>query len=160
MKVVINRCYGGFGLSPRATKRLAELNGRKCYFFVHPEGRSHIDLHKKIKATMAEADKAFVWFAYDVPNPDEILPSNENWAAMSMEQRRESNKQWSEHSIEHGRELVRHDSKLVQVVEELGKQASSKLADLAVVEIPDGVDYEIDEYDGIETIHEKHRSWS
>ena len=28
MKVVINACFGGFGLSPLAVKRLAELNGR------------------------------------------------------------------------------------------------------------------------------------
>jgi len=34
MKVAINACFGGFGLSPLAVKRLAELQGRECHFFV------------------------------------------------------------------------------------------------------------------------------
>lgn len=41
----------------------------------------------------------------------------------------------------------------------MGKKASGKCAELKVIEIPDGVDWEIDDYDGIETVHEKHRSW-
>ena len=30
---------------------------------------------------------------------------------------------------------------------------------LRVVEIPDGIEWEIDEHDGAEIVHEKHRSW-
>lgn len=52
---------------------------------------------------------------------------------------------------------------LVKVVEELGgghgTGASGRFANLEVVEIPDNIEYEIDEYDGIETIREKHRTW-
>jgi hypothetical protein len=48
---------------------------------------------------------------------------------------------------------------LVQVIEELGEEANGSHAKLEVIEIPDGVEYTIDEYDGIESIHEKHRSW-
>jgi hypothetical protein len=52
---------------------------------------------------------------------------------------------------------------LVKVVEELGgghrTGASGRFANLKVVEIPDGIEYEIDEYDGFETIREKHRTW-
>jgi hypothetical protein len=44
-------------------------------------------------------------------------------------------------------------------VEDLGDKASNWAAKLEVVEIPDGVEWEIDEYDGIETVDEKHRSW-
>jgi len=28
-----------------------------------------------------------------------------------------------------------------------------------VVDIPDDIEYEIDDYDGIESVHEAHRSW-
>ena len=53
----------------------------------------------------------------------------------------------------------RADPKLVECVERLGDAASGRYAHLKVVEIPDGIEYEISNYDGIETIHEKHRVW-
>lgn len=48
---------------------------------------------------------------------------------------------------------------LIQVIEELGKEASGKFGKIRIVEIPDDVQWEIDEYDGFETVHEIHRSW-
>ena len=57
------------------------------------------------------------------------------------------------------RDIERHDPALVQAVEELGNNANGAHAELAVVEIPDGIDYIIEEYDGIEHIAEKHRTW-
>lgn len=56
---------------------------------------------------------------------------------------------------------ARTDPDLVAAVEELGsKAASGELAQLRVVEIPDDVAYEISDYDGIETVHESHATWS
>lgn len=89
MKVVINKCFGGFQLSKKAYKELGlEWDG---YGFAFSEDRA---------------------------NP-----------------------------------------KLVEVVEKLGSTGSGVLGDLKVVEIPDDVEWEIEDYDGIETIHEKHRVW-
>jgi hypothetical protein len=48
----------------------------------------------------------------------------------------------------------------VQVVEELGDEANGRCSELSVVEIPDGVQWEIVEYDGLEHIAEQHRTWS
>lgn len=56
--------------------------------------------------------------------------------------------------------VERHDPKLVEIVERLGERANGRCANLRVVEIPDNVAYAIDEYDGVESIHEQHRSWS
>ena len=56
--------------------------------------------------------------------------------------------------------IYRDDPELVQVVEELGDEANGIHAKLAVVEIPDGVEWQIEEYDGMEWIAEKHRTWS
>ena len=67
--------------------------------------------------------------------------------------RRENDDYWSMRGI------AREDSALIQVIEEFGREASGRHAELEIVEIPDGVDYEIDDYDGMESIHEKHRSW-
>lgn len=49
---------------------------------------------------------------------------------------------------------------LVNVVEQLGERANGKVAKLKIVEIPDNVDWYIDDYDGVESINEYHRSWS
>jgi hypothetical protein len=57
------------------------------------------------------------------------------------------------------KDVPRDDPELVKVVEELGDAANGRFAQLEVVEIPADVDWFIDEYDGSESIHEKHRSW-
>lgn len=57
------------------------------------------------------------------------------------------------------REIPRNDPALVQVVQELGVEASGRCAALVIVEIPDGVAWQIEEYDGYEHVAEKHRTW-
>ena len=57
-------------------------------------------------------------------------------------------------------EIARDDPMLVQVVEEMGNKSFGQCAELKVVEIPDGVAWEIAEYDGNEHIAESHRTWS
>lgn len=159
MKVAINAKFGGFSLSPKAVARYAELKGRRCFFFTRNILRG--GLHAKLEpATIEEASSAFIFFAYDIPNPDEVLPSQNNWNDLSMEERRASNEAWSKHSIETGRELERHDPALIRVIEELGDAADGKCAKLKIVEIPDGTDYCIEEYDGNEHIAETHQTWS
>jgi len=53
----------------------------------------------------------------------------------------------------------RVDKKLIKCIETLKHEASGKCAKLKVIEIPDDIDYKINEYDGIESIEEVHRSW-
>ena len=48
---------------------------------------------------------------------------------------------------------------LVEVVEKLGSAANGSHASLKIVEIPENVEWEIDEYDGMEHVAEKHRTW-
>jgi len=54
---------------------------------------------------------------------------------------------------------LRTDDDLIACVEELGDDANGKYADLDVIEIPAGVDFEIKEFDGAEWVAEKHRTW-
>jgi len=57
------------------------------------------------------------------------------------------------------RDLDRDDPVMVAVVEELGTSADTRMSELRVVEIPDDVEWQIEEYDGSEWVAEKHRTW-
>jgi hypothetical protein len=56
-------------------------------------------------------------------------------------------------------DIARNDAHLVQVVEEMGRKANGPHSSLKVIEIPDDVDWMIQEYDGSEHIAEVHRTW-
>lgn len=59
------------------------------------------------------------------------------------------------------RDIQRDDPYLVRVVEEMGgERAGGRMAVLKIVEIPESVDWIIQEYDGMEWIAERHRTWS
>ena len=50
---------------------------------------------------------------------------------------------------------------LIAAVEEIGlERAAARFAELKIVEVPDGIDCYIHDYDGSETVHETHRVWS
>lgn len=113
-KIVINTCWGGFGLSDEALLRYAEIKGLKLV---------------RVEATDYGNDSFYI---------NEIHDDNYFFDQC----------------------IDRNDPCLVQVIEEMGKDASDVYSELKVVEIPDGVEWEIDDYDGRETIEEKHRKWS
>ena len=92
MKVVINNCYGGFGMTNAALE----------------EYKSRRDI----------TDENF-WY-YDIPRDCPVL---------------------------------------VSMVEEQGSAMNSDYSELKVVEIPDDVEWYIEEYDGMEWVAEAHRTW-
>lgn len=140
MKVVINSCFGGFGLSRQAVERYLELKGVTVY----PEKDQY------------GMDK--FWLV--APGAERVMETtNEQWWAMAVEERMAHN-QRLESQVFYDRDLERNDPLLVQVVEELGQSASGQFAALTVVEIPDGVEWVIEEYDGSEHVAEVHRTWS
>lgn len=55
---------------------------------------------------------------------------------------------------------TREDPDLIEIIENLGEESFGMFASLKIVEIPDDVKYEITEFDGLETIREKCRTWS
>lgn len=156
MKIAINICFGGFSLSPDGVKRYAELKGWKCYFF---SSDLKTDIYTEITIDEARS-KGLFWSAFKVKNPNEYLRNKKKWDEMTMKEKQASNKKHDKVSITSGRDIPRDDPTLIQVIEELGEKADGRCAKLKLVEIPDGVEWEIDEYDGLETIDEKHRSWS
>ena len=61
---------------------------------------------------------------------------------------------------EYDSDIPRDCVRLVTTVEELGKAADTRYSKLKVVELPDGMEWSIHEYDGCEWVAEAHRTWS
>lgn len=141
MKIVINNCYGGFSLSEEGVRRYAEIKG--------------ITLWPEADTKYKSLGVVHFW---TVP-PEQRPKMIEHWHQASLEERQANNEAFARAQL-YDREIPRDDPALVQVVQELGKAANGHHAALKVVTIPDGVQWEIDEYDGLEAVHEKHRSWS
>jgi hypothetical protein len=122
MKIVINRCYGGFSLSDPGVEKYAEKAG--------------LTLYKERHASVE-------WIYWIVPKEQRYHDRNMALSSQTL---------WH-------RTIPRDDAALVETVQELREAANGRCAELAVVEIPDGVDWEICEYDGNEHVAEKHRTW-
>ena len=135
MKILINTCFGGYKLSHEAMLRYAELKGLTLY---------------------PESTLVVGYIYWLVPKGERV--NQDNWASMTMEQREASNTLYDLQTL-CNREF-RTDPTMIQVVEELGDKANGRCAELKVIEIPDGVDYTIEEYDGMEHIAEVHRTWA
>lgn len=156
MELVINKCYGGFGLSPYALQRIQELKGEPCFFF------DYDFLHKQngyTQITIDEANTAFMFQAFKVENPAEYLGNEKDWYEMNKEEKKNYNDKFNNIHIDTS-DYERNDPLLVQVVKELGEKANDKHASLSIIEIPDGIEFEIEEYDGMEWVSEKHQTWS
>lgn len=126
MKIVINKCWGGFGLSIEAQEWLYE---NKC---------PHMKLMtlKKYNGGKVPSAEESKLMGHAIRGKSIIL---------------------GHHGYD-GDE-IRTCPLLVEIVEKLGAKANGWAANLKVVELPNGVDFEIDDYDGMESVHEKHRSW-
>jgi hypothetical protein len=57
-------------------------------------------------------------------------------------------------------DIDRDDPVLVRLVEELGDEVNTRYSELKIVEIPDGIEWTVCEYDGLEWVAEAHRTWS
>lgn len=161
MKVVINKCYGGFGLSHKAVLRFAELKGMDIQWRFDNNTARHVlnlpDTFERDGRTIRTDNLNFAdWLTkeeYQALTDSLSDPSNRIPLVHYFIGDPANDKDF------YDKEVDRADPDLVQVVEELGEDANGGFAELSVVEIPDEVDYQIEEYDGREWIAEVHRTW-
>ena len=137
MKVVINKCYGGYGLRDAAYEHLIELGVPVKGYIEEEIGKDN--LYKR-----------------NPENEGKIIFDRDLEKSKTASLMRRFSRYWDTWTDTHD---GRTDPLVIQVVEELGTKANGQHAELRVVEIPDGIEWEIDEYDGQESIAEKHRSW-
>lgn len=126
MKVVINACYGGFGLSDEAILECIALGMKATKY--NSQGNYEDDT-----ADFVEHDVVTFGSRYGICN-------------------------------DFGRKqnTVRTHPTIIAVVEKLKEKANSRCSKLKVIEIPfdDMEGWKIEEYDGYESVVEKHREWS
>jgi hypothetical protein len=139
-QIVINTCYGGFGLSEEAVERYFEIKGWPLY--------------KEYENRFKSLNLCTYW---RVPKNERVKQID--WGNSVEAEREAYNQKYSEQTF-YERDVDRDDPILIQVVKELGKEANGRHASLKIVSIPDDVDWNISDYDGIETIEEVRRSWS
>jgi hypothetical protein len=139
MKIAINRCHGGFGLSDAAYRRYAELKGLQLW---------------------VEKDEEFSILTHYWTVPPEKRPPDlsSQWQSLPLDVRAENNKQHSNCRL-YDKDIPRDDPDLIQTIKELKKEANGPFASLKIVNVPDDVEWQIEEYDGLEWIAEKHRTW-
>lgn len=153
MKVAINTCYGGFGLSKIAIIMLLRKKGYSDLYFY------------KMKY-----DDLYWIYRFERISEKEYLNNKDLYSPMICTKdfgdliSTEDNEIYEEfdESIITIYDLCekRSDKDLIEVIETIGTTgASSRSANLKIVEIPDDIEYTIDNYDGIESVHEKHRVW-
>ena len=132
MKVVINNCYGGFELSEKARKRIFEIG---CE---HTKKITDIEYFGDPEKTEGEKIKSCKFT--ETPRKDGMVIVDEHECTDEDPKRRSC-------------------PVLIKVIEEMKKEANGNCARLEIIEIPDEVDFIIQEYDGLEWIAEKHRIW-
>lgn len=142
MELVINKCFGGFGLSNKAKKRLMELRGQGVFFY------------KQTKYDFNDEEEEYILLQDLNDDSMSIITSNKYFGETTNYIPNE-NYLWIDKC-----ELKRNDKNLIKVVKELGEEANGRFASLKIVEIPDNIEYEISDYDGVESVEERHRIWN
>jgi hypothetical protein len=103
MKIVVNRCFGGFSVSDAVMKEL------------------------------------------------KLSYNGDNWNHIN-------NKTFNIKSDNY--EQYRTHPPLIEAIEKVGyPNCNGAYADLEIIKIPDDINWEIRKYDGLETVHEIHRTW-
>ena len=124
-KIVVSKCFGGFGVSTQATLLLREL---------------------KNTTALSEVMKG-EWYT----------PSPRAESLGGGEFPKEINKyDFNAFCLD----IPRDDKDLISLIEKHGSEfVSGTHAQLEIVEIPNDVEWLVEEYDGLEHVAEKHRTW-
>lgn len=158
MEVILNKEYGGFSVSLMAYKLYTEKKGIELYAYYGDYSNylsQGVVVFRKIDWTVSSlleyySNNLTSFYCFTKDLGESIIETKEN--------KEEVIKIFVEYSFYLGKQN-REDPILIEVVKELGNKASGSFSDLQIVEIPDELDYVIDDYDGYETLHQRVKIW-
>lgn len=146
MKIVINRCYGGFDLSKKAQDAI----------FVRKIGKHPVWYYKSVKDTIDIGRiiylRACCLEEAQCRTGSTLLFGPRAFSEDVGERIDEADGEVWDKEID-ARDLPRDDLDLIAVVEAMGDEAKTELSRPEIREIPDGSFWKIDNYDGIETLY-------
>lgn len=146
MKIVVNKCYGGFSVSLECAEYMASIGCERSKKLVERHNKKISDYRHWLKTG-------------EVPETEE--GEKLHTVLWEIHKKYKSEPEFYGYGYCEGFDdgFERDSEYLVKAVEHLGNKASGSCAELQVVDIPDGVEWQIEEYDGLEWIAEKHRTW-
>jgi hypothetical protein len=141
MKIVLNRCYGGFSLSYEAMYLYLTAKGQQAYFYI--DLSSYEDYTKKPTYKRVSLTEAKTLYKSHFISRFVTCTTSDQGEVLN------------DYPVDvfYDREVDRTDPILVSIVEIIGSAAASgRFASLYIAEIDDGTLYKIDEYDGSESL--------
>lgn len=87
------------------------------------------------------------------------MPSEKEWFVSAFSTNNPDEIDYDKNYI-NSRPKDRSDPLLIEVIEELGKEANGPFAKIKIVKIPADAKWHIEEYDGAEWVAEDHRTWN
>lgn len=145
MKIILNKAFGGFGLSHVAKINLLESKGLEVYPY-HVKEECRNDFYSDITLTKIDkyyrSEHVFERIVYLKK------PLENNVVKLKFEEFYSDAFEEEEYSFDN--DELRIDKDAIAIVEQLGLLASDQFSRLEIFEIPDGSEYKIDDYDGLE----------
>ena len=144
-KVVYNRCYGGFGLSPLAMKRYYSIKypDVKLYFY-----KTEYQDDGKLKVTQVSSDDDSL---KDLRSHSSEIRKKDFGDEFYIEYLSRDEEFYKNEYYVTYYDIERDDPALVQTVEELREDADGDFSDLDIADIGEEK-YRIEEYDGWESV--------
>jgi hypothetical protein len=136
-EIVINNCFGGFGLSYAGVMKYAELAGIQVFGYAD-DWTDGYSMNAPVVRASSSSPSVIYWLTNDLG--DVITRDDLN-----------NRGEWF-----HDRDIPRDDPNLIKVVRMLKKKANGTCASLVIKKIPNDVNWQIEEYDGNEHIAEQH----
>lgn len=149
-KVIINKCFGGYGFDPFTVQKYADEKGVKLYWYKQAFNTYRSNLKEDM-----------------IKIPFEIIAKDDGlrmgYVALTKDMGDTYIRDWQDENVcadefdINNDDASRTDPVLIDVIEKYGDANVHGGHAPTVVEVPDGVEWMIEEYDGFETLHEKHR---